>query len=132
VCVALFGVTRLHLEPCLATGRSPIQRILFLDGGGLTLLDVVLVPGRNLGDVGAGFFDDTLAAEAGVELKAWGELEAIEFEVFGFGDAFSALLQKDVAGGAGGDTTASVVEEDAVVFCDIEEGHGLAVAVVGE
>ena len=37
-----------------------------------------------------------------------------------------------MAGGAGGDAAASVVEEDAVVFGDVEEGHGLAVAVVGE
>jgi len=37
-----------------------------------------------------------------------------------------------VAGGAGGDATAGVIEEDAVVFGDVEEGHGLAVTFVGE
>ena len=105
---------------------------LFLDGGGLAFLDVVLVPGGDLGEVGAGFLDDALAAEAGVELEAGGEFEAVELEVFGFGDAFGTLLQEDVAGGAGGDATAGVVEEDAVVFCDVEKGHGLAVALVGE
>ena len=105
---------------------------LFFDGGGFAFLDVVFVPGGNFGDVGAGLFDDALAAEAGVELEAWGELEAVELEVFGFRDALGTLLQKDVAGGAGGDATAGVVEEDAVVFGDVEEGHGLAVAVVGE
>ena len=105
---------------------------LFFDGGGLAFLDVVFVPGGDLGEVGAGLFDDALAAESGVELEAGGELEAIELEVFGFGDAGGAFLQKDVAGGAGGDATAGVVEEDAVVFGDVEEGHGLAVTVVGE
>ena len=105
---------------------------LFLDGGGLAFLDVVLVPGGDLGDVGSGLLDDALAAEAGVELEARGEFEAVEFEVFGFGDSFGALLQEDVAGGAGGDSTAGVVEEDAVVFGDVEEGHGLAVTFVGE
>jgi hypothetical protein len=65
-------------------------------------------------------------------LQAGGEFEAVEFEVFGFGDTFGTLLQKDVAGGAGGDASAGMVEEDAVVFGDVEEAHGLAVAVVGE
>ena len=104
---------------------------LLFDGGGLAFLDVVLVPGGNLGDVGAGLLDDALAAEAGVELEAGGHVEAIELEVFGFGDAFGALLEEHVAGGAGGDATAGVVHEDAVVFGDVEEAHGEAVAVVG-
>ena len=105
---------------------------LLFDGGGLAFLDVVFVPGGNLGDVGAGLLDDALAAEAGVELEAGGHVEAIELEVFGFGDAFGALLEEHVAGGAGGDATAGVVHEDAVVFGDVEEAHGLAVAVVGQ
>ena len=37
-----------------------------------------------------------------------------------------------MAGGAGGDAAAGVVEEDAVVFGHVEEAHGLAVAFVGE
>jgi len=37
-----------------------------------------------------------------------------------------------VAGGAGGDAAAGVVEEDVVVFGDVEEGHREAVALVGE
>jgi len=109
-----------------------IQTALFLNGGGLAFLDVVFVPGGDLGDVGSGLLDDALAAETGVELEAWGELEAIELEVLGFGDAFGTLLQKDMAGGAGGDATAGVVEEDAVVFGYVEEAHGLTVALVGE
>jgi len=64
-------------------------------------------------------------------LEAGGHVEAIELEVFGFGDAFGALLEEHVAGGAGGDASAGVVHEDAVVFGDVEEAHGEAVAVVG-
>jgi len=104
---------------------------LFFYGGGLAFLDVVFVPGGNLGDVGAGLLDDALAAEAGVELEAGGHVEAVELEIFSFGDAFGALLEEHVAGGAGGDATAGVVHKDAVVFGDVEEAHGLAVAVVG-
>jgi hypothetical protein len=104
---------------------------LLFGGGGLAFLDVVFVPGGDLGDVGAGLLDDALAAEAGVELEAGGHVEAIELEVFGFGDAFGTLLEEHVAGGAGGDATAGVVHKDAVVFGDVEEAHGLAVAVVG-
>jgi hypothetical protein len=105
---------------------------LFFDGGGLAFLDVVLVPGGDLGDVGAGFFDDALAAEAAVELQAGGEVEAVELEVFGFGDALLALLQKDVARGACGYSAAGMVQKDAVVFGDIEKAHRLSVAVVGQ
>jgi len=105
---------------------------LLFDGGGLTFLDVVFVPGGDFGDVGSGLLDDALAAEAGVELEAGGHVEAIELEVFGFGDAFGALLEEHVAGGAGGDATAGVVHKDAVVFGDVEEAHGLAVAIVGQ
>jgi len=108
-----------------------LQVGLFFDGGGLAFLDVVLVPGGNLGDIGAGLLDDALAAEAGVELEAWGHVEAIEFEVFGFGDALGTLLEEHVAGGAGGDSSAGVVHKDAVVFGDVEEAHREAVAVVG-
>jgi hypothetical protein len=111
--------------------RGASGRGLLFDGGGLAFLDVVFVPGGDLGDVGAGLFDDALAAEAGVELEAGGHVEAIELEVFGLGDAFGTLLEEHVAGGAGGDATAGVVHEDAVVFGDVEEAHGLAVAVVG-
>ena len=106
--------------------------VLFDDGGGLAFLDVVFVPGGDLDDVGAGFFDDALAAEAAVELQAGGEFEAVEFEVFGFGDALGTLLQEDVAGGAGGNAATGVVEEDAIVLGNVEEAHGLSVAVVGE
>ena len=105
---------------------------LLLDGRGLAFLDVVLVPGWNFGDVGAGLFDDALTAEAAVELQAGSHVEAVEFQIFGFRDAFGTLLQEDVAGGAGRDAAAGVVEEDAVVFCNVEETHGLAVAVVRE
>jgi len=105
---------------------------LLLHGSGLAFLDVVFVPGGDFRDVGAGLFDDTLTAEAAVELQAGGEVEAVQLEVLGFGDAFGALLQKDVAGGAGGDAAAGVVQEDAVVFGDVEEGHREAVAVVGQ
>jgi hypothetical protein len=46
--------------------------------GGLAFLDVVLVPGGDFGDVGAGFFDDALAAKAAVELQTGGEFEAVQ------------------------------------------------------
>jgi hypothetical protein len=38
----------------------------------------------------------------------------------------------DVAGGAGADAATGVVEEDVIVFCDVEEALGQAVAFVGE
>jgi len=128
------GRAPLDTPPCRAKDarRGWGTQGLFLDGGGFAFLDVVLVPGGDFGYVGAGFFDDALAAEAAVELQAGGEVEAVELEVFGFGDAFGTLLEEDVAGGAGGDAAAGVVEEDVVVFGDVEEGHREAVAFVGE
>ena len=117
---------------CASVEMTKVGAGLFLGGYGLAFLDVVLVPGGDLGDVGAWLFDDALAAEAGVQLKAGGEVEAVEFEVFGFGDSFGSLLEEHVAGGAGGDSSTGVVHKDAVVFRDVEEAHGLAVAVVGE
>jgi hypothetical protein len=138
---ASFRVTRRQPQPrsrthdqsgSIGAGSEDAGVGLFLGGGGLAFLDVVLIPGGDLGDVGARLLDDALAAEAGVELEAGGHVEAIELEVFGLGDSLGALLQKDVAGGAGGDASAGVIEEDAVVFGNVEEAHGLAVAVVGQ
>lgn len=94
-------------------------------------MNVVFVPGGNLGDVGSGLFDDALAAEAGVELEAGGHVEAVELEIFGFGDAFGAFLEEHMAGGAGGYASAGVIHKDVVVLGDVEEAHGLAVTVVG-
>ena len=106
---------------------------LLLDyGGGFAFLDVVLVPAGDLDDVGAGLFDDGLAAEAAVELQPRGEFHAVELFFFGLGDAGFALLDEEMAGGAGADAAAGVVEEDVEVFGDVEEAHGLAVAVVGQ
>ncbi len=99
---------------------------------GFAFLDVVTVPLGNLDGVGTGLFNDGLAAEAAVELDIGGSLHAVELEVFGLGDAPCTLFDVDVAGGAGADATAGVVEEDAVVFGDIKEAHGRAVALVGE
>ena len=47
--------------------------------GGFAFLDVVAVPFWDFDDVGAGFFDDGLAAETGVELDVGGGLHAVEF-----------------------------------------------------
>ena len=88
---------------------------------GLAFLHVVAVPLGDFDDVGAGLFDDCLAAEARVQLDVRGGLHAVELQVFGLADAACALLHMHVAGGAGADAAAGVVEEDAVVLRHIEE-----------
>ena len=60
--------------------------------GGFAFLDVVAVPLGDFDDVGAGLFDDGLAAQAGVELDVGGGLHAVEFEVFGFAEAWAPSL----------------------------------------
>jgi hypothetical protein len=99
---------------------------------GLALLNIVAIPLGDFNDIGSGFFDDGLAAKARVQFDSGGGFEAVEFEVFGLAEAAGSLLYVQVAGGAGADSAARVVEKDVVVFGDVEEGHGLAVAFIGE
>jgi hypothetical protein len=100
--------------------------------GGLAFLHVVAVPLGDFDHVGAGLFDDGLAAEAAVELDVRRGLHAVELEVFGLAEARCTLFHVDVAGCTGADASAGVVEEDVVVLGDVEEAHGQAVALVGE
>jgi hypothetical protein len=110
--------------------KFALAALFFDNSGRFAFLHVVLVPRRDFSDVGAGLFDDALAAEAAVELQARGKFEAVELKFFGFGDPSFTLLEVDVAGGAGGYAAAGVVEEDTVVFGDVEERHREAMAVV--
>ena len=63
-------------------------------------------------------------------MQAGSQVQAVELEIFSLGDALFAFLQEDVAGRAGRDSAAGVVEEDAIVFGDVQDTHGLAVAIV--
>lgn len=96
------------------------------------LLDVVVIPLRNLNDLGARLFDDGVATEATVELDVGGGLHAIKFEVFRLTDPGRTFSYPEMACGAGADATTSVVKEDAVVLGDIREAHWQAVSLVGK
>ena len=99
---------------------------------GLAFLDVVSVPLGNLDDVGPRLLDDGLASKARVELDSGSRLHAVELLVLGLADALGSLLHMQVAGGAGADTAAGVVEKYAIVHRYVEEGHRLAMAPVGQ
>ena len=94
----------------------------------MAFADVVAVPfGDGNDDVA---FDDGLAAEAGVELVVGGLLDAVEFVVFHLGKVVAAFLYNDMTGGAGAAAAAGVLEVEAIVHGDVEQGAGLAVAFV--
>jgi hypothetical protein len=104
--------------------------LIFSEGERLAFRGVVAVPLGDFYDVVAGPGDDGLAAESAVELLVGGHVEAVDFVVFGFRDT-GLILDPEMAGGAGADASAGVVEEDVVIFGYIEEGHGFAVVLVG-
>ena len=100
--------------------------------GGLAFLHIVTIPLGDLNGVGAGFLNHGLAAKARVELNIGRSLHAIEFQVFRITNAGFALFNPDMAGSARTDSTASMVEEDIIVFGDVEKGHGESVTLIGE
>jgi hypothetical protein len=92
---------------------------------------VVFVPlGDFDNDVG-GAVGDGLAAEPGFLGDARGHVEFVELGVGGFVAGLEALLNDDVAGGAGADASASVVEAGFDAFGDVEDAAGKTVVAVG-
>ena len=101
----------------------------FPPGQRLALGDVVAVPFGNLDHVLAGAGDDGLAAEARIQLLIGGHVQAVQLIVVGLADA-ALILDPQVAGGAGADAAAGVIEKDVVVLRHIEKRHRLAVMLV--
>lgn len=85
------------------------------------LLDRVAVPGRDAHDDGTFALDLALATEPAVALEAGRFLDAVLFGLGGFAEIVHALLDVDVAGGAGADGAAGVLDIDPVLDGDLEE-----------
>lgn len=83
--------------------------------------DGVAVPGGDAHDDGAGAFDFALAGESAVALEAGGFFDSVFFRFAGWREVFHALLDVDVAGGAGADSAAGVLDVDAVLHGEFEE-----------
>ena len=94
-------------------------------------LGVVFVPLGDFYDDVGGAVGDGLAAQAGLGSDAGGFVELVEFGVGGFVAGFEALLDHDVAGGAGADAAAGVVESHFKAFGNVEDAAGDAVVSVG-
>src|SRR5579863_9990821 len=92
---------------------------------------VVFVPFGNFDDDVGGTVGDGLAAEARFWGDAGGHVEFVEFGVSGFVAGFEALFDDDVAGGAGADAAAGMVEAGFDAFGDVENAAGKAVVAVG-
>src|ERR1700686_1688239 len=91
---------------------------------------VVFVPlGDFYHDVG-GAVGDGLATQARLGGDAGGFVELVEFGVGGFVAGFQALLDHDVAGGAGADPTAGVVQAHFEAFGNVEDAARDAVVSV--
>jgi len=97
--------------------------------------DGVAVPGGDTdGDRGVAL-NHALATEAAVSLQAGGLFDAVFFGFGGFAELVRALFDVDVAGAAGADAAAGVLDVDAVGHGDFEEvlpwrgvhGHGVFV-----
>lgn len=83
--------------------------------------DRVAVPGGDSDHDGAGAFDFALATEAAVALEAGGFFDSVFFGFARLGEVFHALFDVDVAGGAGADSAAGVLDVDAVLHGEFEE-----------
>src|SRR5713226_8558440 len=94
--------------------------------------NVISVPRRNFHDNGAWLFDHALASQAGVELQVGSHVEAIGFIVIHLIQAIGAFLYPDMAGGAGAVAAAGMVQKDAVVESNVQNGLGFAVLLVGQ
>src|SRR5947209_19083253 len=105
---------------------------ILLDCRGLAFLDIVAIPLGYLDHIGTGLFNYCLASEARVQLYIGSRLHAIQLFILGFGDPVLAFLHPYVAGGAGTDASARVIEEDFEVLCNIQKRHRLAMPVIGE
>ena len=97
----------------------------------IEFLGVVFVPVGDFDDDVGGAVGDGLAAEAGLGGDAGSFVEFVEFGVGGFVAGFKALPDDDVAGGAGADATAGVVEAGFEAFGDVEDAAREAVVAIG-
>ncbi len=84
-------------------------------------LDCVAVPGGDADNDGAIAFDLALAGEAGVALEPGGFLDAVFLFVCWFGEVFGTLLDVEMAGRAGADAAAGVLDVDTVFDGEFEE-----------
>src|SRR6266446_7796150 len=97
----------------------------------IQFLGVVFVPVGDFDDDVGGAVGDGLAAEARLGGDAGGFVELVEFGVGGFVAGFEALVNDDVAGGAGADAAAGVVKAGFEAFGNVEDAAREAVVAVG-
>lgn len=102
-------------------------------------LDRVAIPGWDAYLDRAVAADQALTREAAVSLQPRCFLDAILFRFGRFGEVLVARFDVDVAGGAGADAAAGVLDVDAVIHRQFEEALAraahervLALAVAGE
>jgi len=93
-------------------------------------LDCVPIPSRNLDNNVTSSVRDTLAPEAGLQGQARGLLQLVEFFVGGFVARFEAFADDDMAGGAGTDAPAGMLEGNVDAVADVQNRSGLAAAPV--
>ena len=98
----------------------------------LGFLGVIFIPVGNFDDDVFCAVGNALAAEARFGRDAWRFVELIEFGIRGFVAGFEAFVNDDVAGGAGADAAAGVVETFVKALRDIEDAAGEAVVTVGD
>src|SRR5450755_1671771 len=91
---------------------------------------VVLVPFRNFYHDVRGSVGNCLAAEARFLRDARSHIQFVKFGVGGFVAGFEALSHDDVAGGAGADSAASVIETGFDAFGRIENAAGQAIVAI--
>jgi len=94
--------------------------------------NVIPVPGRNFYDNFTRLGDHGLASQARIKLQIGGHVEAVGFVVVHLGEILRAFFHPHVAGSAGAIAPAGVVEADAIVQRDIENGLLFAVVFIGQ
>src|SRR2546425_12933836 len=97
----------------------------------IEFLGVIFVPIGNFHDDVGGSVGDGLAAEARLRGDAGGFVEFIELGVGGLVAGLEAFAHDDVAGGAGADAAAGVVEAGFESLGDIQDAAGQTVVAVG-
>src|SRR5260370_12371456 len=110
----------------LTAGHSTLEQRSVVEFFG-----VVFVPAGDFYDDVGGAVGDGLATEARLWRDAGGFVEFVEFGVGGFVAGFEAFTHNDVAGGAGADAAAGVVEAGFEAFGNVEDAAREAVVAVG-
>ena len=119
------GAARVRCSHPRHTGAAPVPPKAE-DGSVRDFFDGVAVPGGDADDDGAVALDFALAAESAEAAEAGGFFDAVHLGLGFLGEVLHALLDVDVAGGAGADSAAGVLDVDAVLHGELEEGAGLA------